>query len=168
LALISVIFSALLFDFNMSALIFVNAKKLSALISLVRQKWVGHNILGELALIFLGLVTSPEFECRKFFIAKKIEAKLSNGLSHFFKGFERFFSPIRDVYIKVKNQHFQYLIWLVETRREKYKPKFLVIKTKEGNQILNLDKTVNQICNVMAECQLSKFKLQFEIVLTIA
>jgi hypothetical protein len=43
----------------MSALIFVKAKKLSALISLVHEKWVGLNILGESALIFLALVTRP-------------------------------------------------------------------------------------------------------------
>jgi hypothetical protein len=56
----------------------------------------------------LNNVKNVEFECLKFFIAKKIEAKSSKGLSHFFKGFERFFSPIRDVYIKVKkNQHFR-------------------------------------------------------------
>jgi hypothetical protein len=37
-ALLSAIFLVLLFDFNMLALIFVYAKKLSALISLVHQK----------------------------------------------------------------------------------------------------------------------------------
>ncbi len=43
----------------MSALIFINAEKMSALIFLVRQKWVGVNILGVSALIFLALVTGP-------------------------------------------------------------------------------------------------------------
>ena len=44
---------------NMSALIYVKAKKLSALITLVHEKLVGLNILGELALIFSALVTGP-------------------------------------------------------------------------------------------------------------
>ncbi len=43
----------------MSALIFVKAEKLSALISFVHEKWVGLNILGESALIFLALATGP-------------------------------------------------------------------------------------------------------------
>ena len=43
----------------MSALIFVKAEKLSALISFMHEKWVGLNILGLSALIFLALVTSP-------------------------------------------------------------------------------------------------------------
>jgi hypothetical protein len=52
----------------MSALIFINAKKMLALIFLVRQKWVGVNILGVSALIFLALVTGQSsdeicFDC---------------------------------------------------------------------------------------------------------
>ncbi len=57
-ALIFVTFSALFSTFNKSALIFVSAEKLSALISFMLQKWVGLNVLGESALIFLALVTS--------------------------------------------------------------------------------------------------------------
>ncbi len=53
-------FSALLFIFFMSALIFINAKKLSALIFLVHEKWVGLNILCESALIFSALRTGSE------------------------------------------------------------------------------------------------------------
>jgi hypothetical protein len=43
----------------MSALIFVKAKKLLALISFMHEKWVNLNILGLSALIFLALVTRP-------------------------------------------------------------------------------------------------------------
>ena len=45
----------------MSALIFINAEKLSALIFLLHEKWVGLNILCESALIFLALRTGPFF-----------------------------------------------------------------------------------------------------------
>jgi hypothetical protein len=44
----------------MSALIFINAEKLSALIFMVHEKSVGLNILCESALIFSALVTGPK------------------------------------------------------------------------------------------------------------
>jgi hypothetical protein len=49
---------------------------LSALISFMPEKWVGLNILGKLALIFLALVTGP-----LFFWNEKIKLSKTNMLS---------------------------------------------------------------------------------------
>jgi hypothetical protein len=50
------------------AFIFVKAKKLLVLISLVHKKWVGLKILGESALIFLALVTTPCFSTNENYL----------------------------------------------------------------------------------------------------
>ncbi len=70
----------------MSALIFINAKKLLALIFLVHEKWVGLNILCELALIFSALVTGPKFISIIIFSSVKQSKNnfLSNKVKNFF------------------------------------------------------------------------------------